>query len=145
MMTWQCGSGNPFFNLTTSNCQDACGGFTYEDPVTSECKPCTNAKCYQCANNNSRDVCTHCASYLFYEMSDTGCVCMPTYFEANSSCLACSYANEGCYNCSYSDGSNGTLPYNSSLFVCLECNTTFDYFMSGNMCQKCALSNCLDC
>ena len=72
-------------------------------------------------------------------------MCMPTYFETNSSCLLCDWANEGCFNCSYNDGSNGTLAYNASTFVCLECNTTFDYFMNGSLCDKCTLAFCLDC
>ena len=114
--------------------------------MNGTCDTCPNPKCYQCDNNSSRETCTYCASYLFYELSPSGvCVCMPTYFEANSSCLLCEFANEGCFNCSYDDGNNGTLTFDPSFFGCLECNTTIDFFLNGSLCEKCTLEFCLNC
>ena len=48
MMTWQCTSSHPFFNLTTGGCQDACGKSTFENTFNNTCDPCPNPKCYQC-------------------------------------------------------------------------------------------------
>lgn len=70
---------------------------------------------------------------------------MPGFLASNSSCLPCDYGNAGCLNCSYDDGSGGVLPYDASLFLCLDCNSTEDYFLAGSLCQQCAISNCDDC
>jgi cysteine-rich repeat protein len=47
---------------------------------------------------------------------------------ANSSCLSCGYGMAGCGNCTYDDGAQGALPYNSSLFTCLECDNLAGYY-----------------
>ena len=145
MMTWKCGTGYRFFNLTTGACQTACGGFTIQNNVTGNCDPC-GGTCYQCAVQDTNK-CTYCASYLFFKMDENGdCVCFDGYIHVNSSCQLCDYGSEGCLACTYDDGAGGTLPYDSTKYTCSQCNTTIDYFLnSTNLCEACSLSNCDDC
>jgi cysteine-rich repeat protein len=144
MMTWQCQAPYYYFNLTSGLCQTLCGGYNIENVTEFICVPCQNTLCYQC-DDPLTNHCTDCASYLHYELVDGQCVCMSGYLWAASICSLCWDANTGCYNCSYDDGSNGTLPYDSSKFVCLSCNETENYFMDGIRCTLCSLSHCLNC
>jgi cysteine-rich repeat protein len=70
---------------------------------------------------------------------------MSGYFPTNNLCMPCANASAGCLTCSYNDGANGTLPYSSSLFACLTCDNTRNYFMNGVLCQLCTMSNCVTC
>lgn len=144
MMTWKCEEPYSYFNLTSGLCQTVCGGFYYENETALVCAPCTNKDCYLCETAN-KSLCTECATYLYFELVDGECVCMFGYLHANSSCMLCSDANTGCYNCSYDDGAKGTLAYDSSKFSCLECNKTANYFLTGSLCTKCTLTQCLYC
>ena len=68
---------------------------------------------------------------------------MDGFMFLNDSCVPCDFGNPGCLNCTYSG--DGASPFNSSLFECLECNSTQDFFLNGTECWPCSLSNCLDC
>ena len=58
MQTWLCVAPYTFFNLTSSLCQDFCGGYTFENETTNTCETCDNNNCYQCVNLNNTSLCT---------------------------------------------------------------------------------------
>jgi hypothetical protein len=103
-----------------------------------------NTLCYEC-NDPTHNICTDCASYLFYELVNNTCSCKSGYFPTSSLCIPCSNASVGCLTCAYSDGANGTLTYNSSKFQCITCNNTANYILNEGLCQLCTLSNCVAC
>jgi hypothetical protein len=72
-------------------------------------------------------------------------VCLPRYFPTNASCQPCSYGSTGCTNCTYNDTAQGSLPFNPTLFSCVECNNTANYFLTGKLCTLCTLSHCTFC
>jgi hypothetical protein len=103
-----------------------------------------NKLCYEC-NDPTHNLCTDCASYLFYELINGSCNCISGYFHTNNLCMPCNNASTGCLTCTYNDGANGTLAYNSTNFTCHTCNNTANYFLSGGLCQLCTLPNCISC
>lgn len=103
-----------------------------------------NTLCYECSDP-THNLCTDCASYLFYELVNGTCSCMSGYFHTNNLCMPCNNASTGCLTCTYNDGANGTLGYNSSKFKCLTCNNTANYFLNGVLCKLCTLTNCVSC
>jgi hypothetical protein len=56
MMTWKCEHPTPFFNLTTSLCQDECGLYYYENNTVLQCYSCE----FGCAECLDGDNCLTC-------------------------------------------------------------------------------------
>ena len=79
MQTWLCTPPYYYFNLTSSLCQTLCGGYTFENETSYICDPCVNSACYQC-DEPDKNLCTECATYLYFELVDGDCVCLAGYF-----------------------------------------------------------------
>lgn len=135
MKTWQCPKNNPYFNLTTNQCQDDCGLYFYKNTTALVCLDCEFG-CVKCTNST---VCIQCDSTVDHRILTTvngkaTCLCSPGYYQdpantANRVCLAC-IAN--CYVCS-----------NSS--ACVTCNEVGGYILTTTKtCKKCGYG-CLNC
>ena len=116
----------------------------------SQCYTCNTAGCLACSTTPPHP-CTNCDTANDYFINGNNCElcslsncldcsslttcvsCAPGYLMSSiSQCYTCN--TPGCLACST------THPH-----PCTNCNNTADYFISGNLCALCSLSNCLDC
>ncbi len=142
---WDCPLGYPYYNLVNSLCQNECGGNTFADDNTMSCGPCTNIVCDLCQMNDT-NTCTSC--YNNFVLLSSNCICDTTagtkVFVNNNVCFTCSDLEPHCTSCSYTG--NTTLPYDSSLFTCLDCNNAAGYFIdTNNQCSTCSVAHCTTC
>lgn len=146
MMNWDCPPSYPYLNIVTRLCQDICDYYTYVNITDMTCRPCLNTICYTCNNITDSSICLSCPPN--FVLSNNTCICDMTaldrIFYSASTCSLCSTILPYCTQCSYNY--NTSLPYNSSAFLCIDCNNSAGYFIDANdLCSPCSIPNCITC
>ena len=97
---WTCPPTIPFFNMTTSMCEDICLVYQYGNEIGQYCEPCSFA-CYSCTNGVSAG-CTTCNPADFRELVSTQCQCISGYYpnpSGSTVCVTCSSQMTNCATC----------------------------------------------